>query len=200
MTNSTNKQKKTRLIVLLLVVLLIALAVGYAAFSDTLTITGTATATGKFDMEFTSASKVKSIGCTAGDPQISTDKNTLTVSVTDLAYPGAGAQYHAVITNKGTSPVKVKKVTPTNITGNGNAIKITGLDAITTSHSKIEPNGTCALDFTVEWDKTVADLDTSKNGEGTGDKAQLSFTLEIEYEQDTTTLFDGSAGHTDNNP
>lgn len=200
MTNSTNKQKKTRLIVLLLVVLLIALAVGYAAFSDTLTITGTATATGKFDLEFNAASLVSSVGCTAGEPTISADKNTLTVSVTDLAFPGAGAQYHAVIKNVGTSPAKIKAVRPTNITGNGNAIKITGLDVITTSHPAIAVNGTCAIDFTVEWDPTVDTLDTTKNGEGTGDKAQLSFTLEIEYEQDKTTLFSGSASHTDSNP
>ena len=199
MTNSTNKSGKKRLVVVLIIVLLIALAVGYAGFTDTLTITGSASATGTFDLEFNSATVVSSVGCTAATPSITDGGDTLTVSVTDLAFPGAGAQIQAVIKNVGTAPAKIKALTPTNITGNTNAIKITGLNALTTSHAAIEPNGTCTVDFTVEWDSTVDTLDSSKAGEGTGANATLSFSLVIEYEQDTTTLFNGSASHSDNN-
>ena len=49
------KNKKRNYVIVVLVVLLLALAVGYAAFSDTLNITGTANAKGTFNMEFTSA-------------------------------------------------------------------------------------------------------------------------------------------------
>ena len=45
------KNKKRNYVIVVLVVLLLALAVGYAAFSDTLTISGTANAKGTFDME-----------------------------------------------------------------------------------------------------------------------------------------------------
>ena len=47
---SINKGGKKKYLITVLIVLLFALAIGYAAFSDTLTITGTANASGSFDM------------------------------------------------------------------------------------------------------------------------------------------------------
>ena len=94
------KNKKRNYVIVVLVVLLLALAVGYAAFSDTLTISGTANAKGTFDMEFTSATidtaTAKGINTTESTATISTDKNTVTVVVKDLAYPGAGTNVTAV--------------------------------------------------------------------------------------------------------
>ncbi len=196
MTNS-KKENKKKIFIIILIVLLLGLAVGYAAFADTLNISGTANASGSFDIEFNSAKVVTSAGVNETETKatISEDKNTLTVTVKDLAYPGAGAQFQAVIKNVGTVPAKVKAVTPTNIDGNGNAIVIKGLDAITTSHPVLAPNGTCTIDFTVEWDPDVTTLDETKAGEGKDDLAELSFNLEIEYEQDTT-QFTGTQGHT----
>ena len=182
---------KKSIILVLLLVLVIALAIGYAAFSDTLKITGTANANGKFDLEFTDASKFvsgKGVDTDETKAVVSADKNTLNVTVKDLAYPGAGAQFKAVIKNVGTVPAKVKEVTPTNISGL-NAIKITGLDAITKSHPSIDVNGTCEVDFTVEWDSTKELTNAS------GD--DVSFSLVIDYEQDTE-AFSGTAGHSDN--
>ena len=189
---NTKKSNKKTFILAILGVLILALAVGYALFSDTLTITGTANAGGNFDVEFYSASVVSSQGVrtTGANPTgatISGDKNTLTVTVADLAYPGAGAQFQAVIKNVGTIPAKVKAVTPTNITGS-NCIKITGLDVITTSHPVLEPNGTCTINFKVEWDATK-NLTNSA-----GDTA--TFSLQIEYE-DAGTAFSGTTSHTD---
>ena len=183
--------------IVMLIVLLLALAVGYAAFSDTLTISGTANASGSFDLEFYSASVVTYEGVDTANTTAtpSADKNTLTVVCKDLKYPGAGAQFHAVIKNVGTVPAKVKAVTPTDITGNGNAIVVSGLEAITTSHPTIQPNGTCEIDFTVTWDPNITTLDTSKAGEG-GTTANYSFSLVIEYEQDTET-FNGITNHVD---
>ena len=182
--------KKSTILVVLLV-LLLALAVGYAAFSDRLTISGTANANGKFDLEFTSDSKFvsgKGIDEEGTKAVVSTDKNTLNVTVKDLSYPGAGAQFKAVIKNVGTVPAKVKAVTPTNITGK-DCIKITGLDAITTEHPSIDVNGTCEIDFTVEWDATKELTNAA------GDS--VNFSLVIDYEQDTE-AFSGTTGHSDN--
>ena len=50
MSSIKNNSKKNYFIVML-IVLLLALAVGYAAFSDTLTISGTANASGTFDLQ-----------------------------------------------------------------------------------------------------------------------------------------------------
>ncbi|MBR6034142.1 MAG: hypothetical protein IKP28_05375 [Clostridia bacterium] len=198
MTNLKREGKKKYLLTLL-IVLLFALAVGYAAFTDALTITGTANARGSFDIEFTSASVVSAVGVDTAntDAVISNDKNTLTVTCKDLGYPGAGAEYQAVITNVGTVPAVVKSVVPTNITGNGNAIVISGLDAITASHPVLQPNGTCTINFTVQWDPNVNTLDTSKAGEG-GSTADCSFSLVINYEQ-STTAFTGTTNHVDAN-
>ena len=186
----TKKSSKKSFLVVLFLVLILALAIGYAAFSDTLTISGTANANGKFDLEFTTASGLVSaegVDTTLTTATVSNDKNTLNVVVKDLAYPGAGAQFKAVIKNVGTAPAKIKALTPTNITG-ADSIKITGLDALTTSHGTIDVNGTCEVNFTVVWDPTK-DLTNSA-----GDT--VSFSLVIEYEQDTTD-FAGTASHTD---
>ena len=191
------KSKKT-LILVLFIVLIIALGIGYASFSDALTITGTANAKGTFDVEFSSASVVDSKGVrtTGENPtgvSISADKNTLDVTVADLSYPGAGAQFQAVIKNVGSVPAKVSSVEPTNITGNGNAIKITGLDEITADHPTLQPGGTCTVNFTVEWDKDVTTLSDAVAGE------DCNFTLVVNYVQDTED-FTGTASHTDVNP
>ncbi len=186
----TKKTSKNSLIILL-IVLLLALSVGYAAFSDTLHITGTANIkAGKFDLEFTSVTTDSAIGCdtTATKGEISADKNTLTVTVKDLAYPGAGAQFTAVIKNVGSLPAKVTKVTPTNITGSGN-IKISGLETINTSHPTIEPNGTCTVTFYVQVDPAATSITDES----------VSFNLDIEYGQDVTTPFNGTTNHVDAN-
>jgi len=185
----SKKQSKNYLIILL-VVLLLALAVGYAAFTDVLNISGTASANGNFDLEFQNAVVDKKVGCTDATATISTDKNTLTVDVAELAYPGAGAQFTVDIVNVGNIPAKVNSVTPTNITGSDN-IKISGLDVINTSHPVIEADGTCTLTFTVEWDKDSTEALTAE------EKAGISFGLEIEYTQATTEVFEGEASHAD---
>ena len=183
--------KKKSGILIVFLILILALAIGYAAFSDQLTISGTANANGKFDLEFTSDSKLvssKGVDADGTKAVVSADKNKLEVTVKDLSYPGAGAQFKAVIKNVGTVPAKVKDVKATDITGK-DCIKITGLDAITTSHPVIDVNGTCEVDFTVEWDATK-DL---TNAEGDN----VSFSLVVEYEQDTE-AFSGTTGHSDN--
>ena len=46
--------KKQNIIVVGIIAFILTVAVGYALFSETLTISGTATAEGTFDVEFTS--------------------------------------------------------------------------------------------------------------------------------------------------
>lgn len=190
MKNSNKKSGKY--VIILLIVFLLALAVGYAAFNDTLHITGTANANGTFDMQFLSASVDSAVGVdTQGTTAtISGDKETVNVVVKDLAYPGAGAQFTVVVKNNGTIPAKITKVTPTGIEGSQN-IKISGLEEITTSHPTIVAGDTCTLTFTVEWDKDSTQELTAE------EKTGISFNLDVEYTQDTTDVFSGSSSHTD---
>lgn len=50
------KKTKKNYLIIALIVILLTLAVGYAAFSGTLTISGTATANGTWDIHFANAS------------------------------------------------------------------------------------------------------------------------------------------------
>lgn len=190
MKGSTKSNKKY--LIILLVVFLLALAIGYAAFSDVLKISGTANANGTFDVQFQNPTVVSTVGCSSTETKatLSEDNDTLNVVVKDLAYPGAGAEISVEIANVGTIPAKITAVTPTNITGSDN-IKISGLEAITTSHPVLQANGTCSLTFTVEWDaNSTAELTEEE-------KSGISFGLEIEYSQDTTDVFEGTPSHTD---
>ncbi len=186
----TNRGNKNAVIIVLIVLLLL-LTVGYAAFSDILTISGTANAKGTFNLEFQNAEIVTMVGVNeeGTKAEISEDKNTLQVNVADLAYPGAGVEFSVDIVNVGTIPAMVNAVTPTNITGSEH-IKIEGLEAITTDHPIIEAGGKCNIHFTVEWPVTATDP-LGENGEST------SFELEIEYTQGTGKEFEGSAKHED---
>jgi len=183
----TNKN----VVIALLVVLMIVLAVGYAAFSETLTISGTANAKGTFDIEFQNAKVVKTVGANEENTkaEISADKNTLTVKAADLAYPGAGVEFSTDIVNIGSIPAKVEAITPTNITGNtSGVIKIKGLEVITTEHPVIEPGEKCNIHFTVEWP-------AESTNQLTEDGETVTFSLAVQYTQSTDTVFDGKASH-----
>ena len=137
MEGNSRKQTNKKILIIMIIVLLLALAVGYAAFSDVLSISGTANARGTFDLQFENAEVVQCIGANKENTtiEISSDKNTLTVNAADLSYPGAGVEYSVDIVNVGTIPAEVQSVTPTNITGS-DKIKLTGLDGINVGHPK----------------------------------------------------------------
>ncbi len=195
-TNTKTKSNK-KILVIALIVLLLALAVGYAAFSDVLNISGTANAKGTFDLEFQNVGVVTSAGVDTKNTKITIgdDKDTLDVVVADLAYPGAGAEFKFDIKNVGNISADVTKVVPTNITGNDH-IKITGLDVIKTTnpdgHKTLEPNEVCTIHFTVEWDKNSTEALTDED-------KQVNFGLQLEYTQSTkNATFDGNTSHSDN--
>lgn len=200
------KSNKKYFIVLLLIAVLL-LAVGYAAFSDQLNITGSASANGKFDIQFTRANKIEAKGVKDESAVIcnkSDDGKTLTVAVPEMQYPGAGARFEVTIENKGTVPAKVTgliaKVDGKDVTSdlkNENIgerpeaaigtehIKIAGLgifdDKTHTeklgSNAYLQPNTTCNFTFSVYWDENSEGELTDKEKEG------ISFDLQIDYEQ-----------------
>ncbi len=188
------KSNKKNLVLIVLIIALLGLAVGYAAFSDVLTISGTANVASNvtFDVFFDATSAVASYqGCTAS-VQREADGNgdandKLTVTVANLQYPGAGAQIKAVVKNNSSVPVKITGLSsPTNITGNSSAIKITGLNNIATDTASqtIAAGGSCEIYFTVEWDPEFTDL----NSLDTTDTAGFSFSVGINFEQSSDVL------------
>ena len=167
--------KKQSIAIIGVIAFVLAVAVGYALFSETLTVTGTATATGNFDVEFTKVGTITKVGYTgAGDSEIaviSPDKNTLTVTVNKLDYPGAYVEIPVTITNKGSVSAKLKNINETGLTAVSRAIKVT-YTGVAASDTPIDTNGTQEMNIKVEWDKTV---NTSSS--------DVTFQIQLEYEQ-----------------
>ncbi|MBR2009490.1 MAG: hypothetical protein IJ936_05125 [Peptococcaceae bacterium] len=181
------KTKKRNYLIIALIVLLLALAIGYAAFSDSLTISGTANAKGTFDMEFTSAKidteTAKGIDTANSSATISTDKNTVSVTIKDLAYPGAGTNVTVVAKNNGTVPAKLTGLTFDGI--DDADIEVTFPDGLAVDEV-LQPGGTCTITFSVKWKKT-SELKTEKS---------LDFSAKLDYSQETVE-FTGTPAHTD---
>lgn len=178
------KSKKKNYIAIVLIVLLLALAVGYAAFSQTLTITGNATAkAGTWDVKFTNASATASIvDGTAANSAVVTNDQTVTVTV-NLATPGDGSNVTATIKNNGTVDAKLTgfNVSSANLTKvsdtvyQTDAIKLTlptvtadGTDVIAAGSSK-------TFTFSVEWDSSV---DEATVGAGQTASFDITFTYQ----------------------
>ena len=171
------KQKKSYSIIVLLL-LLLALAVGYAAFSGTLTINGTAVGTGEWDVHFKSATLKNADGevdTEHGEATISTvttTDDTITANVT-LAYPGDAVMLEAVVENSGNLPAKLTKF---NVEGNDEDLLIT-----TSGPSEEEVlaanGGTCTAQFAIQWNPNSTSTELTK-----------TFTVTYEYEQNTTTV------------
>ncbi len=204
--SKTNKN----VVIVALIVMLLLLAVGYAAFSDTLTISGTANAKGTFDLQFENAEIVKAVGVTMPDStaeglatddaegtnvtsaKISADGNTLNVNVADLAYPGAGVEFSVDIVNKGSISAKVNDLVPNGLEGN-DIIKIEGLDQITLDHPTIKAGEKCNIHFTVFWPENSTEVLPE-------DGISVEFGLQIEYIQSSENeTFYGKMAHTSTN-
>ena len=186
-----NTKKKRNYILIVLIVLLLALAIGYAAFNSTLTISGTAKGNGTWDIHFKSAGRfLKADGTTVDDThggtatlkKTSTDNDTMEVSV-NLGYPGDGVLLEVVVENSGTIPAKL---TGFSITGADTDLVIEKAAAGPTENETLAANGgTCTAKFLVKWSE-------SSTASSLGTK---SFTITYDYAQDTT-AFTATPTHT----
>lgn len=100
---------RNKLLVAALVVVGLA-SVAYAAFSQVLTINGTGTANGNWDIQITSITPTTQTGATDQPSTPSFTSTTATFDV-DLAYPGATSTYEVVIENQGTIPALLSSLT-----------------------------------------------------------------------------------------
>lgn len=184
--NQTRKNKRNYIIVALIVVLLL-LAVGYASFTQTLNITGTATASATWNVHFTSASTSKS---GTGHSATISDEKTINFTST-LAYPGDAEKITAVITNDSSMGIKLTGFTVTDGTNTVASVPLGTeteanedilIDYVTlnTSTEKIAAGGSCTYEFVVRWNKESTTVPTA------GSPISKSYTITFDYEQDTT--------------
>lgn len=162
------KNNRKNYIFILVGALLIA-AVGYSIFTDVLSISGTATASGEFALEFTTAAVGTQTRSTEATATISTDKKALTLTAPKLAEPGASVTYNVTITNVGTLDALLKKV---NITGNTDADINVAITPSFTEGSTVAAAATYDFAITVTW------LLASTTGNKT-----LDYTVTLNYEQ-----------------
>lgn len=145
------KKSKKSNIVIVLVVLLLALAVGYAAFSTELNITGTATTrTGNWDVRFTNAEITDSFVTDAANDQnkaeVASDGKSVSVDAY-LQAPGDGVNVTATISNEGILDAELNEFKVTNPTDAD--IIVTVPD---TTDKDIAAGESRDFVFSVEWD------------------------------------------------
>jgi len=167
-------RSKKNYVVIVLAVALLTLAVGYAAFSQNLTISGTATGTTNWDVKFTSATM--------------SDANHGTASFTDdavtvtgkLGFPGDGFTVESVITNAGSLPAKLTSLTLTDANGNefsSDDITVEIPEIATDGSEVVAANANCPVTISVKW-----------NEDSEVETVSADFKVNFTYEQDTTAV------------
>lgn len=168
------KKSKKNYVLIALIVLLLALAVGYAAFSQNLTISGTATGTTTWEVKFVSAT-INETG--HGDSPVVTD-NSITVNPL-LGFPGDGCTVTANIKNNGSLPAKLTKFNLTAADGTtafSNSDVTIEIPTIPTDGTEvIAPGATCPVTISIKW-----------NADSTATSVSAPFKVNFEYTQDTT--------------
>lgn len=106
--------KKSNKILVGCLAFLVTIIIGYAIFSGSVTVTGTATANGSFDMVLTCVDH-SGFGNASGNCVV---QGNSVITNSNLTKPGDEYYFTINITNNGTIPAKIKNVTsPNNVDG-----------------------------------------------------------------------------------
>ena len=164
--------KKQNFLVIIFVMFCLSLTVGYALFSETIEINGTATAKGTFDVVFKNAVVKTEVGSTEASAVVSDDNNTLTLTVPKLEYPGAYVEFTVDVVNEGTIPAVLNGITETGLTANPN-IKITYSGV--TKDEQMAQSDKRTITIRVEW---LYESESSAK--------DISFSIKLDYQQITS--------------
>lgn len=192
--------KKQNAIIIGVIALVLTFAVGYALFSQTLSISGTAKASAEFDVKFESISDIQKDGYEdaeetdgANIATIKDNGHTLTVTVDKLTYPGAYVKIPVKVKNYSSMAVKLESIAESN-----NIREENSGEADTSSPIDVTYSGKAATDaeiaageesdlvITVTWRKNYGEAegetpDAVKNG------VEKSFSLKLNYIQAVST-------------
>ena len=160
-----------------IIVAILVFGIGYALFSDTITVSGTAGTTGSMNIDVTSVT-VTSLGAGTvstenGDTSknnqwnIAENKNDVILTINNLQYPGSSATYTITLTNTGTVDAKLTSIIKSN-TADNLVITTTNIN----EEDIIAANGTKTFTVTVTWKE---DSITGFTGE--------PFTIKYNFEQ-----------------
>ncbi|HCR55572.1 TPA: hypothetical protein DIV49_01235 [Candidatus Saccharibacteria bacterium] len=159
----------------LAIILVSAASVAYAAYAQTLTINGTGTATGNWDIMIQSITPTGQVGAT---DQVGTPSFTATSATFDVefAYPGSASSYQVVIRNNGNINARLSSITDLTAINAAAPTYITyGITGVAVNDT-LAPGATTTATITTGWDSAAT---TNPNG------ASKPVTINFNYVQDT---------------
>lgn len=183
------KRTKKNILLPILIILLLGISVGYAAFSQNLIITGTASASGNFELVFSSSSFVSESSSkdgTTGTIGYTTEgkQDSLTFNA-QLAQPNSIAVFNANIQNKGSIDAKLDAVTITS--GSSTATLTSGQSVtyddyiITCTYAQDNIPGNSSLATPI-----VLSIKWNESNPQSSAPNDLSFTIALKYSQDSS--------------
>ena len=200
--------KKQNIAIIAVVALVLAVAVGYALFSQTINITGTATAQGSFDvvwqLEAASGDSAFTYSATcntgyddcssstytvANVASLSNNDHTLTITVDKLTYPGGTITIPFRVKNIGTIDAKLKTITQTGLPTNATAeapnvnYKSTDDDIEVEYYGPATTNAALAVGETKDGYIKVTWKDRGENQASLSTAKSLEFTVDLQYVQ-----------------
>lgn len=152
----------------ILIVLVSFASVAYASFATTLTINGTGTATGNWDVRITAITATGQVGATdQAPPSFTTTSATFNVG---LGYPGATSSYQVTIKNQGNINAKLSTITDlTTLNASAPAYLTYAISGVAVNDT-LAPNATATATVTVTWASSA-----STNPAGASKAAVINF-------------------------
>lgn len=153
-----------------IVIMVVCLAsVAYAAFSSTLNVNGTGTATGNWQVEIISITPTGQVGAT---DHVSTPSFTATSATfnVDLAYPGATSSYQVAIKNKGNINAKLSTLSDLTAINSAAPAYLTYAVSGVAVNDVLAPGATVTATVTVTWASSA-----NTNPAGASKAATISF-------------------------
>jgi len=150
-------------------------SVAYASFATSLTINGTGTATGNWNVAILSITPTAQVGATdhVSTPTFTGTSATFNV---DLAYPGATSSYQVVIKNAGNISAKVGSITDLTATNAGAPTYLTYAISGVALNDVLAAGAQITATVTVTWASSAS---TNPSG------ASKAATVTINYVQNT---------------
>ena len=158
---------QNKIIVGVLSIFLIVI-VGYAIFSESINIGGTASASGDFNIIFNSVGTIKEAGSSGATAEISSNKKSLTVNVPKLEYPSAYVEVPVVIKNMGSMTAKIIGIETVGLDTTDIKVTYSGV----AQNDRMTPNEERNMKIKVTWDSASTTIVDS-----------LTFSVSINYEQ-----------------
>ena len=161
--------------VLILLACLLLFNTGYAKHINASSDTALDFTNKQLDLGFTNAKIIKLIGANEKESYITltTDKKSLNLNVSDLAYPGAEVEFSVDIVNTGMLPAKVDSIKANGFEDN-NAIKIKGLENINNSDIILRSGESYTINFAIYWDRNYNIVNDSI----------INFNIKLNFSQD----------------